>query len=365
MRKRWIKCILAAAMAFAGAAAAVFPVLADSPIKSRGNLVYEEGTVSLCAADFDYLYAEAGVLQQEQELAELPDISDAEVRRKDAIASKGVLNYAEGAVIMDSSDFVRLADWMDGLDAAYENSTADAVKALSQIGTYFTTDGSVTHEPEKAAEADGNTIKLPYSKISKGISQSQSVAHLAEQGIGAAIAGNLSRGTAAWVDGNLIIGNGADNDAWYKKGYSEGETAGYQTGYSAGEAAGYQTGYAMGVKDTEANVNPSSASYQAGYAQGKADVKPVVLTGTINDFEKGVSELSGKVQIPAGLSYVCAGMNVPDCEVYSYPEASVWNVGTSWRYDHDTGLVSFKLKLGGARHSSSSPAINYMIMYIP
>lgn len=389
MRKRWIKCILAAAMAFVGAAAAVFPVLADSPIKSSGNLVYEEGAVSLCAADFDYLYAEAGTLQQEQELTELPDISDAEVRRKDAIASKGVLNYADGAVVMDSSDFVRLADWMDGLDAAYENSTADAVKALSQIGTYFTTDGSVTHEPEKAAGADGNTIRLPYSKISEGISQSQSVAHLAEQGIGAAIAGNLSRGTAAWVDGNLIIGNGADNDAWYGKGYSEGETAGYQTGYSAGEtagyqsgysageaagyqtgysageAAGYQRGYAMGVKDAETNVNPSSASYQAGYAQGKEDAKPVILTGTINDFEKGVSELSGKVQIPAGLSYVCAGMNVQDCEVYSYPEASVWNVGTSWRYDYNTGLVSFKLKLGGSRHSSSSPAINYTIMYIP
>ena len=353
MRKKWMKCILAAVMSVIGAAAAAFPVLADSPIKSSGNLVYEGNEVSLCAADFGYLYAEAGVLQQEQGLAELPDISKAEVRRKDAISSKGIIDYAEGAVIIDSSDFVRLADWVDGLDAAYENSTADAVEALRQIGTYFMTDGSVTHEPEKAAGSEGNAMKLPYSKIGEGILQSQSVAYLAEQGIGAAAAGNLSRGTAAWVDGSLIIGNGADNDACYKDGYS------------AGEEAGYQTGYAMGAKDAETNVNPSSASYQAGYAQGKEAAKPVILTGAISDFERNASELSGSVQIPAGLTYVCAGINVPDCEVYSYPEASVWAVGTSWKYNHDTGLVSFMLKLGGEKHAAESPAINYTIMYIP
>lgn len=353
MRKKWMKCILAAVMTVVGAAAAAFPVLADSPIKSSGNLVYEKEAVSLCASDFDYLYAEAGTLQQEQELTELPDISKTEVRRKDALSSKGIINYADGAVVMDSADFVRLADWMDGLDAAYEKSTSDAVEALKQIGTYFMADGSVTHEPEKAAGSDGNAMKLPYSKIGEGILQSQSVAYLAEQGIGAAAAGNLSRGTAAWVDGRPIIGNGADNDAYYKDGYS------------AGEEAGYQTGYAMGAKDAETNVNPSSASYQAGYAQGKEDARPVILTGTLSDFESGVSYLSGSVQIPAGLSYVCAGINVPDCGVYSYPEASVWAVGTRWNYNSDTGLVFFELKLGGEMHPASAPAMNYTIMYIP
>lgn len=353
MRKKWMKCILAAAVTVACSTAAAFPVLADSPIKSSGNLVYEEGEVSLCAADFDYLYAEAGVLQQEQELAGLPDISQKEIRRKDAISSKGVLNYADGAVVMDSSDFIRLADWMDGLDAAYENSTADAVNALSRIGTYFMADGSVTHEPEKAAESGGNAMKLPYSKMIEGILQSQSVAYLAEQGIGAAIAGNLSRGTAAWVDGNVIIGSGEDNDACYKDGYS------------AGEEAGYQTGYAMGAKDAQENVNPSSASYRAGHAQGKKDAAPVILTGTIDRFEEGTSELGCSVQIPAGLTHVCAAMNVPACEVYMYPEASVWTVGTSWRYDRNTGLVHFCLNLGGPRHPASAASVQYMIMYIP
>lgn len=353
MRKKWMKCILAAAMTAACAAAVTFPVLADSPIKSSGNLVYEGDEVSLCAADFDYLYAEAGALQQEQGFTELPDISKAEIKRKDAISSKGIINYADGTVVMDSSDFIQLADWMDGLDAAYENSTADAVNALSRIGTYFMADGSVTHEPEKAANSDGNAMKLPYSKMIEGILQSQSVAYLTEQGIAAAASGNLSRGTAAWVDGNLLIGNGEDNDTWYKDGYA------------AGEEAGYQTGYAMGAKDAETNVNSSSASYQAGYAQGKEDARPVILTGTFDNFESKASELKGSVQIPAGLEYVCAGINVPNCSIYSYPEASVWTVATSWQYNKDTGLVSFKMRLGGEKHPSSDAAINYTIMYIP
>ncbi|MBD5458222.1 MAG: hypothetical protein HDR27_06570 [Lachnospiraceae bacterium] len=353
MRKKFMKCIAAAALTVAGAATAVFPVMADSPVKSRGNLVYEKEAVSLCAADFDYLYAEADGLQKEQGLTELPDVSTSDAGRKDALSSRGVINYADGAVVMDSSDFIRLADWLDGLDAAYENSTADAVKALRQIGTYFMEDGTVTHEPEKAAGSDGNALKLPYSKIGEGILQSQSVAYLAEQGIVPAIADNLSRGTAAWVDGCPVIGNGADNDAFYNDGYS------------AGEEAGYQTGYAMGAKDAEENVNPSSASYREGYAQGKADSKPVILTGTIRNFESTASELFGSVQIPAGLSYVCAGINVSSCATYMYPEVSVWNVSTSWKYDKSTGLVSFGLGLGGEKHPSSAPAMNYTIMYIP
>lgn len=393
MRKKRMKCILAAVATVIGTAAATFPVMADSPIRSSGNLVYEEEKVSLCAADFEYLYAGANALQQEQGLVKLPDISATDAKRRDVLSSKGVVNYADGTVIMDSSDFVRLADWMDGLEAAYENSTDDAIEALRQIGTYFTEDGSVTHEKGNAASPDGGNMKLPYSKIGEGILQSQSVEYLAEQGIHAAAAGNLSKGTAAWVDGSLVIGNGADNDARYKdgysageeaghqtgysageaagyqKGYSAGETAGYQKGYSAGEAAGYQTGYAMGAKDAETNVNSSSASYKAGYqdgyAQGKEDTKPVILTGTINNFEKDTIHLSGSVQIPAGLTYVCAGINVTPCEVYSDPEASVWAVDTNWNYNSETGKVSFSLSLGGEKHPASKPDLNYMIMYIP
>lgn len=353
MRKKFMKCLAAAAMTVVGVMTTVFPVLADSPVKSSGNLVYEEEAIALCAADFDYLYAEAEKLQQEQGLAELPAVPEAGERRKDAISSRGVIDYADKTVVMDSSDFIRLADWIDGIDAAYEESTADMAEALKQIGTYFMADGSVTHESEKAAGFDGNAVKLPYNKIREGILQSQSVAHLAEQQIGAAAAENLSRGTAAWVDGKLIIGNGADNDACYDKGYS------------AGEEEGYRTGYAAGAKDAETNVNPSSASYQAGYAQGKADSAPVILTGTISDFGESVTDLKGSVQIPAGLTYVCAGMNVSPCEVYEHPEVSMWGVDATWNYDRDTGIVSFRLGIGGKKYLASNPVMHYTIMYVP
>ncbi|MCM1173858.1 MAG: hypothetical protein NC341_02275 [Blautia sp.] len=353
MRKKMMKGAAAAAMTIAGVISAVFPVLADSPIKSGGNLVYGEGEVSLHASDLEYLYAGAEKLQQEQGLTELPDTPEAAAGRKEQLSSRGVIQYADGAVVMDASDFGRLADWMDGLERAYADSTAKAVEALGGIGTFFRTDGSITHEPEEAADSGMEAGKLPYSKISDGISQSQSVTHLAEQQIGAAAAGNLSRGTAAWVDGKLLIGNGADNDACYQKGYS------------AGEAAGYQTGYGTGVKDAEANVNPSSASYQAGYAQGKADFKPVILTGAISDFPDSTTELRGSVQIPAGLTYVCAGIQVTPCKVYEYPKVDMWAVDASWNYNRDTGIVSFKLGIGGEKYLDSHPVMNYTIMYIP
>lgn len=353
MRKKFMKCMAAAAITAVGVMATAFPVSAGSPVKSSGNLIYEKDAVAFHASDFDYLRAEADKLQLEQGLTELPAVPETGAGRKDALSSRGVIDYADGTVVMDSADFICLADWIDGIDAAYEESTANMAEALERIGTYFMEDGSVTHEPEKAAGSGGNAVKLPYNKIREGILQSQSVTHLAEQQVGAAAAENLSRGTAAWVDGKLIIGNGADNDACYNKGYS------------AGEEEGYRTGYAAGAKDAETNVNPSSASYRAGYAQGKADSAPVILTGTISGFEDSVTDLKGSVQIPAGLTYVCAGMNVSPCEVYMHPEVSMWGVDANWNYDKDTGIVSFRLGIGGKKYLASNPVMHYTIMYVP
>lgn len=320
-------------------------------MNSRGNLVYEEGG-AFYAADFDYLFAEAGEIQQKQGLTELSAARTEGTARKENIRSKGVVNYENGAVVIDSSDFIRLADRLDGLDAAYRNSTAKTMGALNQIGTYFRADGSVTHVPEEADSGE-SAMELSYHKISEGILQSQSVAHLAERKIGAAVADNLSRGTAAWVDGALVIGNGADNDAFYNKGYTSGEEAGYQTGYAAG------------VKEAETNVNTSSASYQEGYARGKSDAAPVILTGTITELGNSATKLKGSVQIPAGLTYVCAGMCVSECVAYVYPEVNMWSVCSAWNYDRETGLVSFFLDFGGEKHPSSNPVLSYTIMYIP
>lgn len=352
MRKNFMKCIAATAAAAVGIVSTTFPVRADSSLKSSGNLVYEEEAVSLCAADVAWLYAEAEAVRQGQELSELPAVSLERPARKDKILSKGAINYADGEVVMDSSDLVRLADQLDGLDAAYRNSTAEAAGALSQIGTYFTKDGSVTHIPEEAGVGE-TASELPYHKICEGILKSQSVAHLEDQKIGAAVANNLSRDTAAWVDGKLIVGNGADNDAHY------------ESGYTAGEASGYQTGYAAGIKEAETNVNTSSASYREGYARGKADAAPVVLTGTITDLEASDSRLKGSVQIPTGLTYVCAGMCVSESVACVYPAVNMWSVNTGWDYNSETGLVTFRLDMGGEKHPSSSPDMSYTIMYIP
>lgn len=352
MRKNFMKCIAAMAVAFIGMVSATFPVLADSSLKSKGNLVYEEEAVTLYASDIALLYSEVDAVRQGQGLAELPIVSSEGTAGKEKIISKGVINYADGAVIMDSADLVRLADQLDGLDAAYRNSTAEAAGALNQIGTYFTKDGSVTHAAEEAGSGE-TAPELPYQKICEGILQSQSVAHLADQKIGAALADNLSRNTAAWVDGKLIIGNGADNDTHYKNGYT------------AGEAAGYQTGYAAGIKEAETNVNTSSASYREGYARGKADAAPVILTGTITDLEAYDSSLKGSVQIPAGLTYVCAGICMSESVACVYPAVNMWSVNTGWDYNSETGLVTFRLDIGGEKHPSSSPDMNYTIMYIP
>lgn len=352
MRKKWMKCIVAAAAASACMASAVLPVLAESSLKSRGNLVYEEGAVSLYAADFDYLLAEADEIQREQELTELASVRTEGSGRKENIRSRGVVNYSDGQVIMDSSDFIRLADRLDGLEDAYRDSTAGAADALKQMGTYFTADGAVTHVPGEAASGENGT-KLPYHKICDGILQSQSVAHLAAQKISAAVSNNLSKGTAAWVDGTLVVGNGADNTTFYNNGYASGEEAGYQKGHAAG------------VREAETNINTSSASYREGYARGKADAAPVVLTGTISDFEATTGTLMGSVQIPAGLTYVCAGMSVSECGVCIYPAVTDWWVSSEWNYDSGTGTVNFILNVGGEKHPASEPVISYTIMYMP
>ena len=72
------------------------------------------------------------------------------------------------------------------------------------------------------------------------------------------------------------------------------------------------------------------------------------------------------VQIPAGLTYVCAGINsVTECDTYRYPPTDMWRVGTSWNYNSETGTVTFHLGLGGPKYLASKPVMSYTIMYIP
>lgn len=185
-------------------------------IKSRGNFVLGSGEMSIHASDIDYLQSEVQTLY-----SELPSIleinaSGTGTARRDNLRSKGIINYKNGAAILDSSDLTLLADEIDNLESEYK---ANTVAALNDINTYFKIDSSVTHEQgESLSSTYANN--LSFDGICNGILQSQSVDHLQATPI---IADNLTAGTAAWVNGTCIIGNGADNERAYKKGKEDGE----------------------------------------------------------------------------------------------------------------------------------------------
>lgn len=201
----------------------VFPSYAEDidNINSKGNIVLDVGDVAFYAADASYLQDELDNLYQE-----LPEQSNSVfygTARKSRLNSKGIIDYADGTVVIDSSDFAYLADEIDSLEAEYK---ANTVAALNTMGTFFLTDGSINHDLDDESFSEESTV-LSFEKIYEGIKKSQSVDHLAGQGISASIADNLSKNTAAWVDGELIIGNGADNNAYYKQGFIDGQLSIY------------------------------------------------------------------------------------------------------------------------------------------
>lgn len=92
----------------------------------------------------------------------------------------------------------------------------------------------------------------------------------------------------------------------------------------------------------------------------KLGSEPIVLTGTIND-------MGGSVTIPAGLTFVCAGITgTSGCTGYDdRAEAHMWTVSTSWSYNKSNGVVRFDVGIGGGRYKGANPQINYKIMYFP
>lgn len=185
--------------------------------KSRGNFVLDSGQMSIYAADVDYLQSEVKALYNELPTMIGINASGTGTARRDDLRSKGAVNYKNGTVILDASDFMLLADEIDGLESEYK---ANTVAALNDIGTYFKIDGSVTHDQREETLFAGYASSLSLDEICSGILQSQSVGHLTAAPI---IADNLTAGTAAWVNGACIIGNGADNERAYKKGVKDGE----------------------------------------------------------------------------------------------------------------------------------------------
>lgn len=148
------------------------------------------------------------------------------------IKSTGNFDYGNGTVVISSEDLVYLANEIDLLEDTYKTET---VKALDQMGTYFTSDSLPTHNmgEDNLPYSDANL--LPFSAIINGIIYSQSIPtertytgilpgekEEISGNISEATAENLSLGTAAWVDGKLIVGTGIDNNNYYNEGYLKG-----------------------------------------------------------------------------------------------------------------------------------------------
>ena len=169
-------------------------------------------------------------------------------QRKNSIQSKGIINYANGKVIMDSSDLINLADQTDELEISYKKALTDS---LAQIGSYVRADGSIEHSNRE----DIDSQQIRYGDLTAGILQSQSVDYLSDT-LAADLEGNiyyareknnilevtnddtgmpvyimpgtednLTTDTAAWIDGKCIVGTGADAYYFYQKGYIEGYAA--------------------------------------------------------------------------------------------------------------------------------------------
>lgn len=169
----------------------------------------------------------------------------AEVKRRDGIDSRGIINYDDGKVVIDSADLVALADEMDDLELSFKVGIADA---LAKIRTYIQPDGSISHD----VKADIDPQQIVFGSLTDAILQTQSVSHLAntqasdESGliyykfaknnilevtgedtgmpvfIVPATEDNLTAQTAGWVDGQCLAGNGSDNYYFYQKGFIEG-----------------------------------------------------------------------------------------------------------------------------------------------
>lgn len=161
-----------------------------------------------------------------------PTVSAKTEKRSANIKSKGIIDFKNGTAVIDFSDLTYLADEIDLLEDTYKGKTVDA---LSQISMYFNMDGTTTHDQNQSNLAIENASILPFSVITDGIINSQSIptektytgtlpgeSTETSGNISAAISDNISLGSAAWVEGKLIVGNGADNNAFYNKGYADG-----------------------------------------------------------------------------------------------------------------------------------------------
>lgn len=247
---------------------AVFPSYAVNldGVSSRGNIVLEDGEVSLYGSDIEFLQDELKNLYSElPESTEVPVYVSSSRRAK--IESRGIIDYAGGTVILDSTDLTYLADEIDELEALYKQ---EILKALNEINTYYEDYENIVHEE--------NTTDIPtllsLEQLKDGILNSQTV----ETGT---VADNLSKDKGAWVNGEYIEGNGADNQTAYNQGYADGFNKamdGADISYVYHEHVGEQVDEGTGCY-TGYHTHTTSCSYYNETCSGMAvsDLGPTAL----------------------------------------------------------------------------------------
>lgn len=189
---------------------------AEVVFHSRGNLVTDDGKVAFYRTDLDYLCGEIDMLENEIDpsLMEQTYSDLSSVSHQETVRSKGIIDYDNGRMVLDSQDVMDLAARLDLLENQYAVS---ARSALNRIGTFIDVSGNVSH-----TKSSGEAVSMPtLEQIREGICLSQSVNHLAD--VSPVIADNLTAGTAVWVNGECIVGTGADNKRAYEKGKKDGE----------------------------------------------------------------------------------------------------------------------------------------------
>ncbi len=253
--------------------------------------------------------------------------------RAGEIQSKGIVNYADGSVVIDTGDLTRLAGEIDTLEQTYKTETQ---AALNGISTYIRTDGSVTHaDPgEQTALPSFGQLKEAiqgsqssatgiadlsgdsYFKSGDGVLQKGSEGGSGEQiELAAATADDLSAGKIAYVDGRLLLGTGADNAAYYKEGKESSTIIQRVLAliYHHKESLENYT-----IRDTSGHGYKSSASgehkgeYEGTYISGKTDLIPLY---NFSDDDVGSTKLLYKIT----LNYTIEGETHSSRDSYDCP----------------------------------------------
>lgn len=202
--------------------------------------------------------------------------------RASNLKSKGIFDYENGTVVIDSSDLNYLADEIDLLEDTYKSKTTDS---LNEIGMFFRADGTASHNEDESLinSANKNTSLLTFAQINDAIRQSQSVEN-------APAAAEIINGKSAYANGIKINGTMPDNGAIEKSNLAAGDSYTIPAGYTTGgtvTAASLEsqtpatavaenlskgvTAWINGVKITGTGGDNNSY-YNQGYAAGISDV---------------------------------------------------------------------------------------------